>query len=183
MRLWRKLARWDQQLEDAVAVTKAVEDVVLVLVLVLKIQLGAWKTGEHAVVVLVKWYPPRKKALLQWAGRESDVVEVGAQQRSPSTPMCMTSKMKTNALCQLRRTALVQHGAAAVEGVVGGRFATRIHPGKHHELALVLGEHQQAGHVGGGLWQKKVQRAFAQQPASAPVLDEVRAEHVDDESW
>jgi hypothetical protein len=37
----------------------------VVLVLVLKIQLGAWKTGEHVVVVLVKWYPPRKKALLQ----------------------------------------------------------------------------------------------------------------------
>lgn len=188
MRLWRKPARWDRQLEDAVAVTKAVEDVVLVLVLT--IQLGAWKTGEHVVVVLVKWHPPRKKALLQWAGRESDqqvepvvVVEVGARQRSPSTPMCMTSKMKTNALCQLRRPALVQHGAAVVEGVVGGWFATRIHPGKHHELALALGEHQQAGHVGGGLWQKKVPRAFAQQPASAPVLDEVRAEHVDDESW
>ena len=156
MRLWRKPARWDQQLEDAVAVTKAVEDVVLVLVL--KIQLGAWKTGEHVAVVLVKWYPPRKKALLQWAGRESDqqvepgvVVEVGA--RSPSTPMCMTSKMKTNALCQLRRTALVQHAAAAVEGVVvGGWFAKRIHPGNHHELALALDEHQQAGHVGGGLW-------------------------------
>ena len=35
-------------------------------------------------MVLVKWYPPRKKALLQWAGRESDqqvepgvVVEAG----------------------------------------------------------------------------------------------------------
>lgn len=50
-------------------------------------------------------------------------------------------------------------------------------------MVLSLGEHQRVGHVGVGLWQKKVPRASAKQPESVLVLDEVRGELVDDESW
>lgn len=85
--LWRKPARWDQQLEDAVAVTKAVEDAVLVLTTTR--QFGACKPGVQIAVARV---PLRKKALLQWARRESDhqvergvVVEVEERRHEPST--------------------------------------------------------------------------------------------------